>query len=76
MDEKEFQTLLEEVLEVDAGSLGMDDDLVALNWDSLAVLGFISAVDARLDVTLDAARLAKATTPRELRALVDDAVAG
>jgi len=73
MDEKEFLALLEEILEVDPGSLDLGDSLEDYEWDSLGVLGFISAVDSRLDVTLDASRLADAGTPAELLSLVDGA---
>jgi acyl carrier protein len=76
MDANEFLALLEEVMEIEPGTAGMDDNLDDLDWDSLSVLGFISAVDAKLDVTLDAAALADVKTPAELLALVDDAVAG
>jgi acyl carrier protein len=74
MDEKEFLALLEEVLEVSPGDLSLTDSLQGYDWDSLSVLGFISAVDTNLDVTLDAEKLAKASTPADLLAIVNDAV--
>jgi len=75
MDQNEFIVLLEETLELALGSLTVSDSLEEYDWDSLAILGFISAVDSRLNVTLDAAKLADATTPADLLALVDDATA-
>jgi acyl carrier protein len=73
MDQKEFITLLGQILEVDSGNVGLTDNLADYDWDSLAVLGFISAIDNKLDVTLDAERLARALTPADLLAIVDDA---
>jgi acyl carrier protein len=73
MDEKEFLALLEEILEIDSGSLALGDWLNDYDWDSLAILGFIAAVDSRLDLTLEAARLTDVGTPAELLGLVDGA---
>lgn len=71
MDEKEFIALLEEVLEVDAGTISLTDELANYDWDSLSVLGFISAIDTSLNVTLDAQQLADASTPTDLLVLVN-----
>jgi acyl carrier protein len=75
MDQNAFIVLLQETLELAPGSLSLSDSLEDHGWDSLAILGFISAVDSELDVTLDAAKLADATTPADLLALVNEAAA-
>jgi len=74
MDEKEFLELLTEVLEVEPGKVQLSDNLSDFDWDSLAVLGFISALDAKLDRTFEASTIAAASTPAELLALIDDSV--
>ena len=71
MDTAEFLALLEEAIEAEPGTIGMDDKLADHDFDSLATLGFIAAVDSKLGVSLDAAELAKAETPADLLKLVD-----
>lgn len=73
MDEKQFLALLEEILEVDPGSLAITDQLSEYDWDSLAVLGFISAIDSELDLSLDADKLSRAESPAQLLGLVNAA---
>ena len=75
MDQTAFLALLEETLEVSPGTVSLTDSLEALDWDSLAVLGFISAVDGKLGVTLDTDKLNEAKTPADLLALVNESAA-
>ena len=65
---------MEEILDVDQGSVSMADSLESLKWDSLANLSFIAEIDTRLDVTIDADALARSTRPADLLALVTSAV--
>ena len=74
MDQDTFIALPKKCLEVSPGELSLTDSLDSYDWDSLAVLGFIAAVDSKFDVTLEAEKLSKATTPANLLTLVDDAV--
>jgi acyl carrier protein len=73
MEEKEFIALLEETVEVELGTIALTDQLEAYDWDSLSILGFISAIDTKLNLVLDASKLADAATPADLLALVNDA---
>ena len=75
MDQTAFLALLEETLEVSPGTVSISDSLEGHDWDSLAVLGFISAVDSALGVTLDTDKLNEATTPADLLALVNESAA-
>lgn len=73
MEEKEFIALLEEAVEAAPGTIVLTDQLEAYDWDSLSILGFISVIDTKLSLTLDAGKLADAATPGDLMALVNDA---
>jgi len=73
MNEKDFIALLEETVEVDPGTIALDDSLDSYDWDSLSLLGFISAIDTRLNVALDAEKLSAAETPSDLLTIVNDA---
>jgi acyl carrier protein len=72
MDQKQFVSLVEEILEVDPGSLGMDDSLEELDWDSLANISLIAEIDRRAGKSLNAERLAACETVRGLYALLDE----
>jgi len=52
MDEKGFIALPEDVVEAAPGTITLTDQLEAYDWDSLPALGFISAIDTRLNLTL------------------------
>ncbi|AWK85495.1 phosphopantetheine-binding protein [Azospirillum thermophilum] len=76
MDRKDFLLALDEMLELDAGTLTGDEVLETLeNWDSLAVISFIALVDEKLGVVLEGEKLAKAKTVSDLLALAGVAVA-
>jgi acyl carrier protein len=74
MNEADFRDMLEQILEVESGSVSMDASLDELDFDSLTTLSFISEVDTRLGVAIDASRIADATTPADLLAAIDEAV--
>jgi len=77
MTKQEFFKELEEVLEVDAGSITGDELLKDLpEWDSLAVLSFIAMVNEKLDVNLSADRLAKAKNVGDLILLLGNKISG
>ena len=51
MDRKEFLLALDEMLELDPGTLTGDETLESLEaWDSLAVISFIALVDEKTGV--------------------------
>lgn len=76
MDQTDFIQLVEETLEVRPGTISLDDNLKSIDWDSLADISFIAAVDDNLGITLDAQGLNACETPRDLLALVSAAIGG
>lgn len=74
MEPNEFIRLVEEILEVDSGTVTVGDSLDAIDWDSLADLGFIAEIDSRFSVALNAQKLAASTTVDDLYRLVTEAV--
>lgn len=74
MNQKEFFALLEDILEIDEGSLTPETDLQAVGWDSLADVSFIAAVDSQLGMTLDPNHLSQSKTVQDLLKLVAEKV--
>jgi len=67
MDAKEFLLALDEMLELDAGTLTGGETLESLDdWDSLAVISFIAMVDEKLNLVVEGAKLAEAKTVADL----------
>ena len=76
MDRKDFLLALDEMLELDAGTLTGAEELESLdNWDSLAVISFIALVDEKLGLVVEGEKLAKAKTVDDLLALAGVTVA-
>ncbi|QCN96758.1 acyl carrier protein (plasmid) [Azospirillum argentinense] len=76
MDRKEFLLALDEMLELDAGTLTGAEDLESIDsWDSLAVISFIALVDEKLGHVVEGEKLVKAKTVDELLGLAGIAVA-
>jgi acyl carrier protein len=76
MDQQQFVSLVEEILEVEPGSLGLDDSLEELDWDSLANISLIAEIDSRIGKSLDAERLAACGTVQDLYALLGEDPSG
>jgi len=66
--------MVEDILEVDAGTVKFSDSLEAVDWDSLCNITFVAEVDTRTGATIDADQLAKAETVADLYKLLDEAV--
>ncbi len=73
MEERDFISLVEEILEVDPGTVTMADSLDDIEWDSLSNISFIAEIDARIGAPIDADQLSKANTVTDLYAIVQDA---
>lgn len=73
MNTTEFLTLAEELVEADAATLTLDDELESIGWDSLSNVEFIAQVDATYGVTVDAQQLADCVTLRDVAALAGPA---
>ena len=72
MNKQEFIAALEEMLEVDAGSLRGDEMLTELPWDSLAVVSFIAMADEHLNAEVNPGKLAQAESLADVLAMVED----
>jgi len=71
VNKKEFLAELEDILEVDEGTLSFDQQVSELeDWDSLAVISFIAMADENFDVILDGEQLLGVRTIDDLYALV------
>jgi acyl carrier protein len=76
MDQETFLSLVEEILEVGEGTLGLNDSLKTIEWDSLANISLIAEIDSRIGESLNAERLAACKTVRDLYALLDEGPSG
>lgn len=67
MDPKALISKIEELLELDPGTLSTDTELTSLpSWDSLAVIGYIALVDEEFSIIVDNDKLAAAKTVQDL----------
>lgn len=70
MDSQEFLRALDEMLELEPGTLTGAESLEALDgWDSLAVISFIALVDEKIGLIVAGEKLAQAKTVADLLAL-------
>jgi acyl carrier protein len=77
MTKQEFVEQIEDLVEMDRGSLTENEQLSNVTgWDSLAVMSFIGMVDEHLGVTLRAPTIANAKSIADLIALVADKLEG
>ncbi|HYC02653.1 MAG TPA: acyl carrier protein [Azospirillaceae bacterium] len=75
MNRKDFLLALDEMLELDPGTLQGPEVLKEIDsWDSLAVISFIALADEKFNVVVEGEKLAAAKTVDDLLALVADHV--
>ena len=65
---QDILNIVAEIMEVD--TVAVDTPLDSSNWDSLAIVSFISDIDGEFDQILNAAEVGKVATVGELVALV------
>lgn len=76
MNRTEFLLALDEMLELDPGTLTGAEELETIDtWDSLAVISFIALVDEKLGHVVEGEKLVKARTVDDLLGLAGIAVA-
>ncbi len=76
MDGSKVLTALEDLLELDSGSIGGEEQLVDLpGWDSITVVGFIAMAYETFGVTVPPNRLMESQTTADLARLVADGTA-
>ena len=74
MVKREFVHLIEELLELDSGTLDGTERLDEINMTSLAVIGFIALVDEQFGVTIPPRKIADCVTVADLAALLGDRI--
>ena len=76
MTKTEFYLLLDEIMEVPAGTVQAGDNLKELStWDSLSSMTFIAAASEKFDLSISNANLEQAITVDDLAALLGDHIA-
>ncbi len=77
MKTAEFLAHLDDMLELDPGTLKGDEQLSDIpEWDSLAVISFIALVDEQFEIILEGEKLAEAKSIADLISLLGGRVAG
>ena len=74
MVKSDFVHLIEELLELDSGTLNGTESLDEINMTSLAVIGFIALVDEQFGVTIPPGKIAGCATVADLAALLGDKI--
>ena len=75
MTKSAFLELIDEMIEADPGTVQENQSLEDLEgWDSLAMVGFLAAVNERLGVTLSPDQLSKAANVRDLESMVSSRI--
>lgn len=70
MTELEFLNEIDEILQVEPGTTSKDDQIASLaNWDSMALIMFISMADEKFHLTLDAEAVSSCETVADLERL-------
>ena len=69
MDTAAFLHLAHDLVDAEPGSLGLDDRLADIGWDSLSNVEFIAHVDLDHGVALDASGLDACTTLEDVLVL-------
>ena len=70
MTKKNFYLQLDEMLELDGGTIQGSEDLTGLpRWDSLAVMGFIALLDRNFGIRASGERITACRTVADLLAL-------
>ena len=71
IEHEKFLALLEELLELEQGSIKASDQLDQLeDWDSLAVISFLVGVDKHFGITLEPEKVVACQTVNDLNKLL------
>ena len=72
MKKEEFLREIEEIVGTKPGTVSMENNLRDLpQWDSMAYIAFIALADSKLNLSVDAKRLASCKTVRDLAVLAE-----
>jgi|TARA_B110000467_G_C18268301_1_gene450736 acyl carrier protein len=71
IEHEKFLVFLEELLELEQGSIKSSDQLDRLeDWDSLAVISFLAGVDKHFGITLEPEKVVACQTVNDLNKLM------
>jgi acyl carrier protein len=76
MTKEQFLALIDELLELDSGTLQGDEKLDDLDWNSLAVIGFMALADEHFGVSVTPASLARCKSIDDLAGIVGNKIVG
>lgn len=77
MTKTRFFTLLDEMLEVDSGTIKSGQILADMpKWDSLALMGLIALLDQHFGLSVPASKINECRTVDDLAALAGDKIQG
>lgn len=77
MNKAQFFQLLDEMLELDPGSIRSGQRLADIpKWDSLAIMGFIALLDEHFGLSVPATKINECVTVDDLAALAGDKIQG
>lgn len=72
MTEQEKIALMEEIMDVEEGTLTIDSVLAEFDeWDSVAILSFIAAIDEHFDKTIKGSQIKKFVTVKDAIAVME-----
>lgn len=70
--ENKLLEIVAEIVEVEIEDLSLDTELNEDNWDSLAVITFISEVDSEFDIVVSPSKVAEVTKISNLLELINN----
>jgi acyl carrier protein len=76
MTKAAFLSMVEEILELPAGQLTGTEFLASFNWDSLAVVAFLGAVDEKVGVSVSPQQIRQCATVDDLANLLQGSIVG
>lgn len=65
--------MLEEIMDLDSGSLSEEDELINIEeWDSISVLSFISEMKKRFSISVDVKTIKQFETIKDICLIIPD----
>lgn len=71
MNKNDIYVILDEVLELDEGTIKGDEVLEELEWESISIVSFIALVDEKFEIVLSAEKIVECQTVDDLVQLVE-----
>lgn len=71
MNIAKFYELMDEVLDLDEGTIKGDEVLESLEWESITIVSFIALVDEAFDIILEGEKVIACKTIEDLLKMVE-----